>query len=69
MIERYARKEMADLWSLENKFRAWLEVELAICEAWHRLGKIPEQEMQTSASGRISISSASSRSRSGPSTT
>jgi adenylosuccinate lyase len=47
MIERYARKEMAALWSQENKFRAWLEVELAICEAWHRLGKIPDQEMQT----------------------
>ncbi|WP_018125133.1 adenylosuccinate lyase [Desulfovibrio oxyclinae] len=41
MIERYSRPEMADLWTLENKFRVWLEVELAVCEAWHEQGKIP----------------------------
>jgi len=46
MIERYTRKEMGDIWSLENKFRAWLEVELAVCEAWHRLGFIPDKEMR-----------------------
>jgi adenylosuccinate lyase len=46
MIERYARKEMAALWGLENKFRVWLEVELAVCEAWNKLGKIPEAEMR-----------------------
>ncbi|GAU08549.1 adenylosuccinate lyase [Desulfoplanes formicivorans] len=46
MIERYSRQEMASLWTLENKFRVWLEVELAICEAWTRLGRIPQQEMQ-----------------------
>jgi adenylosuccinate lyase len=46
MIERYARKEMAALWGLENKFRVWLEVELAVCEAWNKLGKIPEEEMR-----------------------
>ncbi len=47
MIERYSREEMASLWTLENKFRAWLEVEIAICEAWTRLGRIPEEAMQT----------------------
>lgn len=41
MIERYTRPEMGSLWTLENKFAAWLEVELAVCEAWHRLGRIP----------------------------
>ncbi|CAM2060941.1 Adenylosuccinate lyase [Desulfovibrionales bacterium] len=41
MIERYSRPPMRRLWSLENKFRVWLEVELAICEAWHELGAIP----------------------------
>jgi adenylosuccinate lyase len=46
MIERYARKEMAALWGLENKFRVWLEVELAVCEAWNKIGKIPEEEMR-----------------------
>ena len=46
MIERYTKKEMGEIWSLENKFRAWLEVELAICEAWHHLGVIPGQDME-----------------------
>ncbi|MFP4657273.1 MAG: adenylosuccinate lyase [Desulfonatronovibrionaceae bacterium] len=46
MIERYTRKEMAKMWSLENKFRTWLEVEIAVCEAWHELGHIPDREMQ-----------------------
>jgi adenylosuccinate lyase len=46
MIERYTRKEMGALWTLENKFRVWLEVELAVCEAWHRLGRIPADDMQ-----------------------
>ncbi|GAB6886574.1 adenylosuccinate lyase [Desulfothermus okinawensis JCM 13304] len=45
MIERYTRKELGDIWSLENKFRKWLDVELAVCEAWHKLGYIPDKEM------------------------
>jgi adenylosuccinate lyase len=47
MIERYTRNEMGRLWTLENKFRVWLEVEIAVCEAWNRLGVIPDEEMQT----------------------
>ena len=46
MIDRYSRKEMRTLWTLENRYRVWLEVEVAVCEAWTRLGKIPESEMQ-----------------------
>jgi adenylosuccinate lyase len=46
MIERYTRNEMAKIWSLENQFQAWLEVELAACEAWSQLGKIPEKDVQ-----------------------
>lgn len=46
MIERYTRPEMGALWTLENKFRVWLEVELAVCEAWHRLGMIPAEAME-----------------------
>ncbi|EHJ48425.1 adenylosuccinate lyase [Solidesulfovibrio carbinoliphilus subsp. oakridgensis] len=45
MIDRYTRKAMGELWSLENKFRAWLEVELAVCEAWTELGRIPAEDM------------------------
>lgn len=47
MIERYSRKEMADIWSLENQFQAWLEVELAACWAWSKLDKIPEEDVKT----------------------
>ncbi|BBD09474.1 adenylosuccinate lyase [Desulfovibrio ferrophilus] len=46
MIERYTRPEMSELWTLENKFRVWLEVEIAICEAWNRLGVIPDEDMK-----------------------
>ena len=43
MIERYSRPEMAKIWTLENKFRLWLDVEILACEAWAKLGKIPEE--------------------------
>ncbi|MGK7370380.1 MAG: adenylosuccinate lyase [Candidatus Halalkalibacterium sp. M3_1C_030] len=46
MIDRYSRKEMADIWSLQNQFQAWLEVELAACWAWSKLGKIPEEDVE-----------------------
>lgn len=46
MIERYTRPEMANIWTLENKFRVWLEVEIAVCEAWTKLGVIPAEDMQ-----------------------
>jgi adenylosuccinate lyase len=45
MIERYTRPEMGRLWTMENRFRAWLEVELAVCEAWSAMGRIPEEDM------------------------
>ena len=45
MIERYTLPTMGNIWGLENKFRAWLEVEKAVCEAWYEMGKIPEEDM------------------------
>ena len=42
MIERYSRPKMKKIWSEENKFDQWLKVEIAVCEAWAELGKIPE---------------------------
>ena len=42
MIPRYTLPEMGQLWNDENKFRTWLEVEIAVCEAWASLGKIPK---------------------------
>jgi len=47
MIERYTRPEMGQLWTLENRFRVWLEVEIAVCEAWNRLGVIDDETMTT----------------------
>lgn len=41
MLERYSRPEMRELWTLENKFRVWLEVELAVTRAWHEMGVVP----------------------------
>ena len=46
MIERYTRPEMAAIWTEENKFRAWLEVELCVCEAWSELGVIPKEDVE-----------------------
>lgn len=45
MISRYSRKEMSDLWTDEQQFQAWLEVELAACWAWAKLGKIPMEDV------------------------
>ncbi len=46
MIKRYTRKQMEEIWSDLNKFRLWLRVELAVCKAWHRLGKIPASVLE-----------------------
>jgi len=47
MIERYETEEMKRIWSDENRFQKWLEVELAVCEAWTEEGKIPAEAMDT----------------------
>jgi adenylosuccinate lyase len=46
MIERYTREEMSRIWEPENRFEKWLEVELAVCEAWNKLGKIPSKSIK-----------------------
>ncbi|MES9682093.1 adenylosuccinate lyase [Bacillus sp. AFS001701] len=46
MIERYSRPEMAAIWTEENKFKAWLEVEILACEAWAELGDIPKEDVK-----------------------
>ena len=45
MLQRYSRKELADIWTDEHKYKTWLEVELLACEAWARLGKIPKKSL------------------------
>ncbi len=42
MIPRYSREKMASIWSPENKFKIWLEIEAYACEAQEKLGVIPE---------------------------
>ena len=42
MIERYSRKELKDIWSEENKYRIWLDVEIAAAEAMEKLKIIPK---------------------------
>ena len=46
MIPRYTTPEMAELWSDKSKFQAWLDVELAACQAWTEKGKIPADDMK-----------------------
>ncbi|MGD6843825.1 adenylosuccinate lyase [Bacillus infantis] len=46
MIGRYTRPEMGAIWTEENRFKAWLEVEILACEAWAELGDIPKEDVQ-----------------------
>ncbi|HOO46145.1 MAG TPA: adenylosuccinate lyase [Deltaproteobacteria bacterium] len=46
MISRYTRKELEKIWSDENRYGKWLDVELAACEAWAKLGKIPKESLE-----------------------
>jgi adenylosuccinate lyase len=46
MIDRYTRPEMGNIWTEQNRFQAWLEVEILACEAWVKLGEIPEEDVK-----------------------
>lgn len=46
MIERYSRPEMKAIWTEENKFKSWLEVEILAAEAWAELGDIPKEDVR-----------------------
>lgn len=43
MIERYTRPEMGAIWSDQNKYAIWLEIETLACEAQAELGEIPKE--------------------------
>ncbi len=49
MISRYSRNEMSDIWTEEAKFRQWLRVEVAVCKAWAKFGRVPEDATNTIA--------------------
>lgn len=46
MLERYTRPEMGNIWTDENRYRAWLEVEILATEAWSELGEIPKEDVK-----------------------
>lgn len=46
MIKRYTRKEMGELWSLQNEFQVMLDVEIAACEAMAEIGEIPQEAVK-----------------------
>lgn len=47
MIARYTRPEMGSIWTIENRYAKWLDVEIAVCEAWAELGEIPKEALRT----------------------
>ena len=46
MIERYGRDVMREVWTEENKFNAYLKVELLAAEAWRELGVVPPEDVE-----------------------
>ncbi|WP_125566141.1 adenylosuccinate lyase [Companilactobacillus insicii] len=44
MIDRYVTKKMSPIWTDQNRFQAWLEVEIAATEAWSELGEVPAED-------------------------
>jgi len=46
MIERYTLPEMGAIWSEQSKLSNWLKIEIAACEAWAELGKIPADALK-----------------------
>ena len=42
MITRYSRKELTNIWSEENKYKIWFDVEVVAAEAMEKLGQIPK---------------------------
>jgi adenylosuccinate lyase len=43
VIERYSRPDMKKVWSDENKYNKWLDVEIAVCDAWAEIGVVPRK--------------------------
>ncbi len=46
MIERYTRAEMGAIWTDQNRYQAWLEVEILADEAWAEMGEIPKEDAE-----------------------
>lgn len=50
MIPRYTLPKMGAIWTEENKLNNWLQIEIAVCEGWAKLGHIPEQAVEVISS-------------------
>ncbi|MDN4462419.1 adenylosuccinate lyase [Fructilactobacillus sanfranciscensis] len=46
MIDRYSREPMRKIWSMQNQYQTWLDVEIAIDEAWNKQGMITDEEIK-----------------------
>lgn len=46
MIDRYTRPAMGQIWSLKNRYQAWLQVEIAATNAWSQQGEVPAEDAQ-----------------------
>ena len=55
MIERYSRPAMKKVWSDESKFDKWLQVEIAVCEAWAELEAIPKEAIPKIKKARFDL--------------
>lgn len=45
MLERYTRPEMAKVWSLQNQYQTWLDVEIAVTAGWVAEGHVPQADL------------------------
>jgi len=46
MLERYSRQELRDIWSIQNQYQTWLDVEIAVDAGWVAEGRIPESDLE-----------------------
>ena len=46
MIDRYSREEIKKIWELDEKFNHYLKVELAVCDAYYKMGEIPKKNLE-----------------------
>ncbi|GIR49679.1 MAG: hypothetical protein CM15mP58_17760 [Burkholderiaceae bacterium] len=53
--KRYSRKELVDIWSEENKYKIWLDVEIAAAQAMEKLGQIPKGFFNCQTKAKINV--------------
>jgi len=54
MHKRYTCPHIAEIWSEENKYKLWFDIELKVCEAQAKYGNIPKEAVEDIAKGRWS---------------